>query len=347
MKTALALFTLIGWVVAFGKYTPHLTSHEKLSAHAQALTGDDLVNYVNNLKTTWTAERFNWAANKTAAEQAKLVGVLDLPEQYSHLVLEGPATLSLQEELPENFDAREQWPDCQTIKHIRDQANCGSCWAFGAVEAISDRVCIHSQGKKQVSVSAEDMLSCCGTCGYGCNGGFPYMAWMHYWWTGVVSGGDYGTHEGCRTYSIKPCALYENHKCTGEVSTPKCEHTCEAGANLVYESDKQKGGYPHKVSSNEKTIREEIFKNGPVEASFTVYADFMQYKTGVYQHKAGSKLGGHAIKLLGWGVDNGTPYWLAANSWTPTWGEKGFFRILRGRNECGIEGEIVAGIPKV
>lgn len=44
------------------------------------------------------------------------------------------------EELPENFDSRENWPKCPTIQEIRDQGSCGSCWAFGAVEAMSDRV---------------------------------------------------------------------------------------------------------------------------------------------------------------------------------------------------------------
>lgn len=44
------------------------------------------------------------------------------------------------EGLPDNFDAREQWPNCPTISEIRDQGSCGSCWAFGAVEAMSDRV---------------------------------------------------------------------------------------------------------------------------------------------------------------------------------------------------------------
>lgn len=43
-------------------------------------------------------------------------------------------------ELPEEFDSRKQWPQCPTISEIRDQGSCGSCWAFGAVEAMSDRV---------------------------------------------------------------------------------------------------------------------------------------------------------------------------------------------------------------
>jgi len=77
----------------------------------------------------------------------------------------------------------------------------------------------------------------------------------------------------------------------------------------------------------------------------TVYSDFEAYKTGVYQHTSGSYLGGHAIKLLGWGTENGTPYWYLANSWNESWGDKGFFKILRGSDECGIESGIVAGLP--
>lgn len=60
--------------------------------------------------------------------------------------------------------------------------------------------------------------------------------------------------------------------------------------------------------------------------------------TGMYS-------GGHAIKIIGWGTDadSGKDYWLVANSWNDSWGEKGYFRILRGVNECGIEGSVVAG----
>ncbi|XP_016121449.1 cathepsin B-like, partial [Sinocyclocheilus grahami] len=86
----------------------------------------------------------------------------------------------------------------------------------------------------------------------------------------------------------------------------------------------------------------ELFKNGPVEAAFTVYEDFLHYKSGVYQHVSGSVLGGHAIKILGWGEENSVPYWLAANSWNTDWGDNGFFKILRGEDHCGIESEIVA-----
>jgi len=94
-------------------------------------------------------------------------------------------------------------------------------------------------------------------------------------------------------------------------------------------------------------IQTEIMTNGPVEADFTVYSDFVNYKSGVYKHTAGTELGGHAVRLLGWGIEAGTPYWLLANSWNPDWGDNGFFKILRGSNECGIEDDINAGLPKL
>lgn len=88
--------------------------------------------------------------------------------------------------------------------------------------------------------------------------------------------------------------------------------------------------------------------NGPVEAAFTVYADFMSYKSGVYKHVSGQQLGGHAVKIYGWGTDaqSGMKYWLIANSWSNDWGENGSFRMIRGTNDCGIEGGVVGGLPK-
>ena len=59
------------------------------------------------------------------------------------------------------------------------------------------------------------------------------------------------------------------------------------------------------------------------------------------KHMSGNELGGHAIKIIGWGTEDNTDYWLVNNSWNSDWGDHGTFKILRGVNECGIEGEVV------
>ncbi|KAL3891627.1 hypothetical protein ACJMK2_003880 [Sinanodonta woodiana] len=253
-------------------------------------------------------------------------------------------------DLPANFDARTQWPNCPTVKEVRDQGDCGSCWAFGAVEAMSDRICIASNGKVNAEISAEDLLACCDSCGEGCQGGFPSEAWRYYETRGLVTGGLYNSSQGCQPYTIPAC----DHHVVGhlqpcpkeEAKTPKCSKKCEANYNVTYKDDKHYGKNSYSVDSVEK-IMTEIMTNGPVEAAFTVYEDFLSYKSGVYQHRTGQELGGHAVKILGWGQDNGTPYWIVANSWNPDWGNQGFFNILRGKDECGIESEIVAGLPKL
>merc|ERR1719188_2587439 len=77
--------------------------------------------------------------------------------------------------LPENFDWREVAGDkCPSVREVRDQSTCGSCWAFGSVEAMTDRICIKSSGTVKHDLSAQDAVSCCGfSCGMGCNGGQP------------------------------------------------------------------------------------------------------------------------------------------------------------------------------
>jgi len=64
-----------------------------------------------------------------------------------------------------------------------------------------------------------------------------------------------------------------------------------------------------------------------METRFDVYEDFMNYKGGIYLYTYGVRRGGHAIKVLGWGVEGDVNYWLCANSWGPNWGESGYFKI--------------------
>ncbi|KAH7962599.1 cathepsin B isoform X1 [Rhipicephalus sanguineus] len=310
---------------------------------------DKMIQYINYLNTTWKAGRNPGFEDPEYVRS--LLGVS--PENHRYRLPERALDLSSLGPLPENFDSRENWPECTTIGEIRDQGSCGSCWAFGAVEAMSDRTCIHSPSggpKLVVHLSADDLLSCCRTCGSGCNGGFPGSAWSFWAKKGIVTGGNYESDDGCMPYPIKACDHHVNGTlgpCDKKIPpTPRCVHMCRKGYDVDYHDDKHYGKSSYSVPSMEKQIQAEIMTNGPVEADFTVYADFVHYKSGVYQRHTDEALGGHAIRLLGWGVENGVPYWLAANSWNTEWGDKGFFKILRGSDECGIEDDVVAGLPR-
>merc|ERR1712072_559606 len=96
----------------------------------------------------------------------------------------------LYDDLPASFDAREQWPKCaSTINHIRDQANCGSCWAHGTTEAFNDRLCIATKGEFMKPLSVSDTTACCNgiACqSFGCNGGQVGTPWAWFTRTGVV-----------------------------------------------------------------------------------------------------------------------------------------------------------------
>jgi len=211
---------------------------------------------------------------------------------------------------------------------------------------MTDRYCIKNNQQTNPRIAMENILTCCSSCGYGFNGGYPIMAWYYWTTTGIVSGDGNGNNAWCQPYFIPSCGL--NCPSTEEVA-PACSKTCAPGytGTVPYQNDFFFGTSAYQVANNVTAIQTEILTNGPVEATFSVYEDFYQYTSGVYVHTTGAYVGGHAIKILGWGVDGTQPYWIVANSWSPQWGMSGFFWILRGVNECGIEQGVVAGLPKV
>jgi len=291
-----------------------------------------LASYINSLKTTWKAstQQGGLLEGATLKQVKKLLGTrLNGPKPP---VKKAHAKINL----PDNFDSRQQWPQCSTIQQIRDQSACGSCWAFGAAESISDRTCIFNH--VNLTLSVNDLVACCDECGDGCDGGYPGAAWDYWVQTGLTS-------ESCDPYPFPSCdhhiANSTNPCPADEYPTPDCKQQCKDGSSW---DTRYYGKSSYSVDNND--IQAEIYHNGPVEASYSVYEDFILYKSGVYQHRSGSFLGGHAVRILGWGVENGTPYWLVANSWNVHWGDKGTFKILRGSDECGIESGIVAGLPK-
>ena len=224
--------------------------------------------------------------------------------------------------IPESFDAREEFKGY--IHPIRNQMRCGSCWAFAAAESLSDRFTIASKGEVDVVLSPEDLVSCDITDN-GCSGGMIPNAWNYLSKTGIVS-------DKCFPYTA------------GTGTAPVCEKKCVDDEDFK----KYKAKDPVHLTSVE-AIQHAIMTGGPVEAGFMVHKSFMSYKSGVYQHQWwkvwDAILGGHAVKIVGWGTEDGLPYWLVANSWSTDWGEDGYFKILRGKNECQFESSVFAGTP--
>ena len=294
---------------------------------------------VNAMKTTWIANEAIPTRDYTQY-LGVLFGDRQLPSK----------TIVARGDLPESFDPVEKWPECPSLKEIRDQSVCGSCWAFGAAEAATDRLCIASKGKIQDRLSEQDLLTCCDSCGFGCDGGWLDMAWRWFQSTGVTTGGEYGSKDWCNAYSFPKCEHHAEGKyppCGESQETPECVKQCQEGYPVEYEKDKHFFGEAYYVQGGIDAIKTELMTNGPLEVSFFVYEDFLTYKSGIYKHVAGKYLGGHAVKLVGWGVEDGVEYWKIANSWNEDWGENGYFRIVAGKDECGIEVGPIGGIPKL
>jgi len=262
--------------------------------------------------------------------------------------------------IPDSFDSETNWPECaKVIGDIRDQSNCGCCWAFGAAEAASDRLCIATKGKVVLPLSANEVCFCASE--NGCGGGDIVSPW-NFIAKGVVTGGQYnGTGPlgsgHCSDWSFPHCHHHGPQRddpypaegqpgCPSQTS-PTCPKKCDSAATGEHkEFAADQWGFEGEVLqvSGADNIAQAIMEGGPVETAFTVYDDFANYSGGIYTHKTGSMLGGHAVRIVGFGIDAGVKYWKVANSWNPFWGEKGYFRIIRGTNNCGIE-DMVTGSP--
>ncbi len=174
---------------------------------------------VNKLRTTWKAK-------EVPTDLEGLLGTF----------LEGaPKTLPRKtkfrinvKDLPDSFDLREAYPNCEALRDIRDQSKCGSCWAVAAAETMSDRLCIHSNQTIQTRVSDVELISCCYDCGFGCQGGWPIMAFYYWQEHGIPSGGLFGDKNSCKPYFLPPCDDHM-HNCTDYQDTPKCEDKCQEG----------------------------------------------------------------------------------------------------------------------
>jgi len=219
-------------------------------------------------------------------------------------------------------------------------------------------MCIATNAETMYPLSAEGVCFCASF--NGCNGGQLYTPWSYIQREGMMTGGQYN---GTGPFGLGMCADFKLPHChhhgpqgddpypaEGEPGCPsqrskscprKCDSTAEDPHTDIRSDSFTFSGEVTGYDS-ESAIQEAIMTDGPVETAFSVYEDFANYVSGVYRHTTGSYEGGHAVRIVGWGVDGRQKYWKVANSWNPYWGENGYFRIIRGTDECGIESQAMA-----
>jgi len=287
--------------------------------NANTLDHAKLVDGINAANVSWKAKVAVRWENLSLSEIKAQLNSYSMPVNYS----DPPPTLPpLDEELvaalPAVFNGLDAWPS-GCVHPIRDQGNCGSCWAFSVSETLSDRGCIVTNMQENVVLSPEALVACdymAWAGANGCAGGYLVPAWSYCEYTGEVT-------DDCFPYV------------SGNGAVPKCPTTCTNGAR-PYPYYAVKGSTV--TLGNVANIQNSLNAYGPVSACFTVYQDFVNYVSGVYIHTYGSNLGGHCIKIVGYNTASNPPYWIVANSWGTSWADYGgYFYIRLGTNECGIE----------
>jgi len=328
----------------------------------------------NTSGVLWKAAAHPRFASQAPGSSKSMMGVKgDQKKAINDLMAQGEiveATFAHNMEIAESFDSAENWPQCaKLINDIRDQSNCGCCWAFAGAEAASDRMCIATNASMMIPISAQDVcFNGGGFLSRGCNGGQITTPWSYmkkgglFGGKGAVSGGQYQGSgpfgKGfCSDFSMPHCHHHGPQGadpypaegaagCPSQKSAPKFSKCDVPGAKAPHDdfaNDKYSFTGNTVTARGVENIQKAIMAGGPMEVAFTVYSDFENYESGIYHHVTGDQVGGHAVKVVGWGSEDGVKYWKIANSWNPYWGEKGYFRIKFG--EGGIDDQAIGSDP--
>ncbi|KER30379.1 papain family cysteine protease [Opisthorchis viverrini] len=213
-------------------------------------------------------------------------------------------------EAPESVD----WRDKGAVTPVRHQGECGSCWAFSVTGAIEGHAFLHHNTLYRLS--PQQLVDCSANGNLGCDGGHPPIAFSYVKNVGgVEKESDYKYVSGI----------------TGK------QQDCKFDKNKVAVSIE---GYVN-VPQDEEILKQVVALYGPVAVGAdTWYTSWSDYKGGIISEsdcKTDRYENNHAMLVVGYGTDNGTPYWLIKNSWGTNWGEKGYGRLLRNANNmCGI-----------
>jgi len=295
------------------KLKPAIQSQLKsLSSERQQQVNLELKQTQEGIKKSgalWKAD-FTSKSLLTDEQKKKLLGLKGVPDKTKLINFAGrPKSDSGGTVLPDNFDWRNVGGK-NYITSIKDQGNCGSCWAFGAVATFEGNINAYYNNETiDYDLSEQDLVSCFlpGSCGPGAN---------QYEIEKIFS--DYAKNTGITTESCFPYSATDS-------SCNKCSNW---NLDSVKDSDYYAISLTNDLQENIRLIKEAVVNYGPVEVGFYVYADFPDYSGGIYQHTTENFLGGHAVSIVGFGKYDGRDYYIVKNSWGLNWGENGYFRIF-------------------
>ena len=267
--------------------------------------------------------------------------------------------------MPESFNPIEQWGFFLSV--VRNQGKCGACWAMASSKTLADRYSILTRGAIVDDLSAYQMIMCQGTIfpsillddqslsrinleahtEGACNGNTLFTAMDFMYSVGLVSTRCVN-HGLFKKYDIPDITTISNPD-----SVPLCQSILGSDYDQCLDRSIAPRYYRtiagYKVDSDVESIKQEIYKWGPVAAGFQVYKDFLNDYDGttIYMGpKEGSESeGGHAVEILGWGKEDGVDFWWICNSWGTDWGLGGYFKMKMNIKECELEKNVVSFIP--
>jgi len=204
------------------------------------------------------------------------------------------------------------WSDHGAVTPVKNQQQCGSCWAFSTVGMLEGAWFL--AGNSLTSLSEQEFVDCSKTS-FGCGGGWPFWALtdiltLYKGSVDTEASYPYTAADGtCTAGSHTQGAVYTSYKIYCDEQTPKC---------------------------NETAMVDLLYSTGPLSACLDA-GPFQSYQSGILNPPScdPSEID-HCITITGYGSASGQDYWRIKNSWGQDWGEQGYVRLARGNGVCGI-----------
>jgi cathepsin L len=281
----------------------------------------------------------NRFTDRTSEELQRITPTFPLPASTG-ATKRGPSTSSKRskQRLGQEAGRRRSvdWRTAQppVLTGVKDQGYCGSCWAFGSTATLESHFALATD--KLVELSPQQLVSCVpswsvvGTVMGGCDGMFPSHAMQYL-----------TTSNGLVQEFMYPYVSYFSQNVSQNGTWPACNNWVTQFAQTPV------SGYIELTSNDQDGVMDAISNDGPVTAVIYVLDSFMSYEAGVYSNsscEADNMSPSHVVQLIGYGHDSdlGVDYWLLRNSWSPYWGDRGYFRLLKTAvPQCGQMGWIV------